>query len=461
MCIYLKELKKVETFERILSYILISIEEKVNQFNKQITKHNFFILESYIIFFMILIINLKDNVDYVKSIFRGKHDFFKKLKMLIKKIGNEHKKKEIFSIINNLFLAEYKGLFFREKNDTDLESLFINEQVDFVKMNLNIGSYDKETYKKIIDLLFEFDLSYDNFFQLYKDIKYEDRPEYKLKIAQSIIRVAFSKEKAVFTDEKYYEYFFIKKVIDKDIEETKKRFGDQYRTLFRKEDLCDDVIKYMFFIFGNSMLVESFVKPVKSILESKGISEKILIKDEANMSDITVSEYNKLIEQIISGLTEHTPHVIRILLKLLDNSIRNVFTIEPDNYSPLYTALIFNFLISPRIQILYSLNPLKLNFVRSLNRLIRNTCYDSKFEEKDPLSKFNDSVEKYAKQFQKFAKEKIIDINDNDDDVKNSLRDIFTEKYIIYPKFLFYVDSSLLCGTIQGGENKVIKYQEI
>ena len=37
----------------------------------------------------------------------------------------------------------------------------------------------------------------------------------------------------------------------------------------------------------------------------------------------------------------------------------------------------------------------------------------------------------------------------------------FTEKYIIYPKFLFYVDSTLLCGTFQGGEDEIIHFHEI
>ena len=68
-------------------------------------------------------------------------------------------------------------------------------------MCLDITSYDEATYKKIIDVLFHFNLSYDNFFKYYKNIKDEDKPEYKLKIAQSIIRVAFSKEKSNYTND--------------------------------------------------------------------------------------------------------------------------------------------------------------------------------------------------------------------------------------------------------------------
>ena len=57
--------------------------------------------------------------------------------------------------------------------------------------------------------------------------------------------------------------------------------------------------------------------------------------------------------------------------------------------------------------------------------------------------------------------DKIISIKETDDDVKNSLRDLFTEKYLEYPKFLFYVDSTILCMTIQGGAEKIINFQEI
>ena len=457
-----------DSFEKTLSLISYSIQNKVELFNKNPTQHNFFLIKNYIIFFMIITINLKRYPSFIKYIFKGKCNFFHNLVELIQQIPKIKHRQEIFSILNYLFLEEYKGLYFRNDHpDKDLEQIFIEQQIFFSSMCLDITSYDEATYKKIIDVLFHFNLSYDNFFKYYKNIKDEDKPEYKLKIAQSIIRVAFSKEKSNYTNEKYFEYFFIKRVIDKDMEETCKKFGDEYRTLFRKEDLCDDVLKYMFFIFGNSMMIESFVKPVKKMLKSIGINEDTARPNEKYIPgvkqgrDITVGEYNILLDEINKGLMDNIPHVIRILLKLLYNSIRKVFTIEEDNYGPLYTALIFNFIISPRVQMLYSINPLKVGFLRSLNRLIRNTCFNYKFDSNDVLAKFNDSIEINNKKLQDFIKQKIISINESDDDVKNSLNDLFTEKYIIYPKFLFYVDSTLLCGTIQGGEEEIIHFHEI
>ena len=75
---------------------------------------------------------------------------------------------------------------------------------------------------------------------------------------------------------------------------------------------------------------------------------------------------------------------------------------------------------------LYSINPLNCIFVRSLNRLLRNTCFNFKFAEGDPLYTFNDIIEKNHKKLKQLIKDKIISININDK-IKNSLSDLFTE----------------------------------
>ncbi len=465
MCTTLIKLGDDGSFEKTLSLLLIAIQNKIDLYNKNPTSHNYFLIKNYIIFFMIITINLKSYPTFIKNIYVGKTHFFQNLVDSIKIISKTKQRDELFSILNYLFLEEYKELYFRKEpkeKDELLEQIFIDQQSAFYSMSLDITSYDESTYKKIIDILLKFEISYDNFFKYYQKIKDEDRPEYKLRIAQSIIRVAFSKEKSNYTQEKYYEYTFLKRVIDKDMEETVKKFGDEFKTLFRKEDLCDDVIKYMFFIFGNSMMIESFVKPVKKMLKNVGIDEDCpKVPDTKKGRDITVEEFNALFEEINKGLNENIPHVIRILLKLLYNSIKKYYTIDEDNYSPLYTALIFNFIISPRVQMLYSINPLNCNYIRSLNRLLRNTCFNFKFGDTDDLRKFNDSIEVNNKKLQNFVNEKIIAIKETDDDVKESLNNLFTEKYLIYPKFLFYVDSNLLCGTINGGEEEIINYREI
>ena len=289
MCSNLIKLGDNETFEKITSLMLIEILNKVKLYNKEQTSHNYFLIKNYLIFFMIVTINLKNFPSFVKTIFMGKNHFFKTLIYSINTITRKRKKEGLFSILNYLFLEEYKELYFsknEKERDNDLMDIFVEQQLFFTAKNLKISAYDTPTYEKIINILLKFDLSYDNFFQTTENIKSEEIPEYKLHIAQSIIRVAFSKEKVNFTKEKNYEYNFIKRVIEKDVEETFIKYENNFRTLLRKEDLCDDVIKYMFFIFGNSMLIESFVKPVKKLLRNAGVDENCQNINEINDNKI-------------------------------------------------------------------------------------------------------------------------------------------------------------------------------
>ena len=455
--------EKEKDFEKLLEYLLISIKDKIKEYEYDPNFNKLMLIQNYIIFFMVLVLNLKNYSSLIKLIFQGNLGFFNNLRDSIFEM-KKRKKNKLLSILSNIFLEEYKGIFFN-KNDKELEDIFIEQQTKFSELcSETVTFYDDKTYKKMFQTLLKFDISYANFFSNNNKIKDDEKPSYKLCVAQSLIRVAFSKEKKKFYQEKgnFYEYDLLKRIIDKDMYETKEKFGDEYKTLFRKEDLCDDVIKYMFFIFGNSMLIDCFVMPLKNMLRKIGITDELIeAKDPLPMKrDITVEEFNTLMGIIIDTLSTKIPDVLKILLKLLYESVRQRFTIEKDNYSPLYTSLIFNFLISPRIQMLYSINPLNCVFVRSLNRILRNTCFNSKFTEGDSLYEFNNSIETNYKKLQKLIEDKIISIVINDE-IKNSLKDLFTEKYIIYPKFLFYWDSQLLCATIDGGVEQIISFEEL
>ena len=455
--------EKEKDFEKLLEYLLISIKDKIKEYECDPNFNKLMLIQNYIIFFMVLVLNLKNYSSLIKLIFQGNLGFFNNLRDSIFEMKTR-KKNKLLSILSNIFLEEYKGIFFN-KNDKELEDIFIEQQTKFSELcSETVTFYDDKTYKKMFQTLLKFDISYANFFSNNNKIKDDEKPSYKLCVAQSLIRVAFSKEKKKFYQEKgnFYEYDLLKRIIDKDMYETKEKFGDEYKTLFRKEDLCDDVIKYMFFIFGNSMLIDCFVMPLKNMLRKIGITDELIeAKDPLPMKrDITVEEFNTLMGIIIDTLSTKIPDVLKILLKLLYESVRQRFTIEKDNYSPLYTSLIFNFLISPRIQMLYSINPLNCVFVRSLNRILRNTCFNSKFAEGDSLYEFNETMETNYNKLQKLVKEKIISITINDD-IKNSLKDLFTEKYLIYPRFLFYWDSQLLCATIDGGVEQIISFEEL
>lgn len=466
MCKLLSDFASLENFEKILGYLLDSIKTKIREYELEPDYCKLSLLQNYLIFFMILTLNLKKYPLFIKTVFTGKTKFFHSLVKAIFKLKNRNKNK-LLGILSNIFMEEYKTIYFREGEESDqqLVDLFIDEQTKFSSKYLDsTASYNANTYKKMFQILLDFDISYSNFFDYNTNgIKSEERPAYKLCISQSLIRVAFSKEKTkYYTETEYYEYELLKKVIDKDMKETVEKFGDEYKTLFRKEDLCDDFIKYMFFIFGNTMMIESFVKPLKNMLDKIGITEQLINKKNKNAMnrDISIEEFDELMSELIQNLDKTIPLVLKILLKILHESVNKYFTIEKDNYGPLYTSLFFNFIISPRIQAIYSINPMNCTFIRSLNRLLRNCCFNFKFAENDKLNIFNDVLSKNHLLIKNFIKEHIISIV-IDNNVKNSLKDLFTEKYLIYPKFLFYWDSRLLCSTFTGGVDKIIDFEEL
>ena len=76
MCATLVKLGDEESFEKTLSLISYSIQNKVELYNKNPTQHNFFLIKNYIIFFMIITINLKKYNNFIKNIFKGKSNFF-------------------------------------------------------------------------------------------------------------------------------------------------------------------------------------------------------------------------------------------------------------------------------------------------------------------------------------------------------------------------------------------------
>ena len=416
---------------------------------KKIVKVNDFLnfqkIETYINFFMIFLLNLKSNINFILKIFDKKNNFFHKIINTLNKLPNNIKV-NVLSILNNIFISEYKNIFFRSNSDKNLEEIFIQEQTNFLEKKFDVKIfYENSNYKIMYDNLLKFDISFENFFN--NNIEISDKSLFRLILSQNLIHVIFSKKKSIFYKSKnskefFYEYYLLKKIVYKNIQETKKIYGDEYKTLFRKEDICDDIIKYMFFIFGNTMLIESFINPLNKIINFDKIER-----------NITENEYDDLINEMIKNLKISMPLILKILLKFVYNSVNENFKIEKDNYSPLYTLLFFNFINSPKIHAMYNIN-INCNFIKQIVKLINNTTLNLKFKEIDSLNIFNDNIEKNYHKFKKFMNENILSIDIEKDEIKYYLKDLFSEKNLIYPKYLFYWDSKLLCEVIYKNINK-------
>ena len=439
--------------DAFLEFLLNSIEKKSEIYNEESTYTNRVILQNYLNFFMIFTLNLKHYPVFIKTVFNGETDFFHKLLLILTGLKNRN----IFlDIIDNLFSEEYKDIFFGDNKDDELELLyskektFFREKYKYPHKKANVEKENELLYTQLFSKIIKFDLNYDEFFpQSDENLSIEEKSAYKLTIVHSLIRIILSNGKKKYTNENFYEFNSIKKVIDKDIVETIEKYGDEYKTLFRKEDLCDDFLKYIFFIFGNKMIVESFANPIRKQLYKLGFKNR----------DINKEEFQSFMTTFITTLKATIPNILKIILKLLYESVISHFTIEKDNYGPLYTTLIFNFFISPRVQSIFNINSQK-NFVRSLNRILRNAVFNFKFSDADPLSVFNDIIEENHLKIKNFIEENIINIDLESEECKDSLKKIFDEEFFICPKYLIISDLNLLCDSPAKGINAYFKEDE-
>ena len=471
----MKNLRERKYFISFLSLLYNCIHDKIEIYLKDRNRINFTAITNYIIFFMILFLNVSDTGIFIKTIFEEGTNFFKSLIKLIEKLDLKDKN-SLFGILNNLFLDDYKLLYFKKntsEKDDSLEMLFINNQIYFsnIYFESEEGFGDKE-YRNMFNKLSRFEFSYDNFFKDKNIDNIKDKSYYKLRIAQSIIRVVFSKEKYLYIDEssktsKYFEYYFIKNLIDKDLEITQKKYGNDISIIFRKEDIFDDIIKYIFYIFGNMMMIESFVKPVEKMLKKIGLDEEsienniLVALDLPLVRDINKEEFEILIKEISESLNETMPLIIKIILKFLYNSLIKYYKIDKNNFNPLYTALFFNYIISPKTQELFEINPMKILLVRSLNKLVKNTCFKYKINEADNLSKFNALIEKYNINMKNLIINNVIQLDENEESNKKYMKQLFSEINLVYPKFLFYRDSKLISKTFNGVSDEFINYREL
>ena len=461
-CLLLTKKNNKKYYSDFLTLLVDFMKEIIDKNKKEDNYKNKSLVINYLLFILTLTINLKDYPIFIKALFKK---YFKIILSLIKEIQNEKINNILLDLLSGLFLEEYKSIYFRKEQDKELEELYINKEIEITKIYIDaINSYQKETYNKIFYLLFEFNLNYDNIYNNYSNtISPEEKPIFKTNFVQTILRLLFYPEKRkYFAENKYYEYDLLKKIVDRNMEETLKANGDEYKTVFRKDDICDDIIKYLFFMFGNTTMIEAFFNPLKKMMKKLGIiMKKNDIKSKKKYSkerNITQKEFDLFFDEMIEGFRKHLPYILKIILKIIYTSVRKHFTIEKDNYRPLNTALIFNFIVNPRIQSLYSINPSKYKFIRTLNRLLCNTCFNTPFIEKDELYRFNKCIESNNLKLKNFFQKFIISIDEEKEEEKIKIKNVLSEKFAIYPKFFFIWDSKFFYTSINEKLEKIINF---
>ena len=72
--------EKEKDFEKLLEYLLNSIKDKIKEYSEDPNFNRLMLIQNYIIFFMVLVLNLKNYTSLIKLIFKGKLTFFRELR---------------------------------------------------------------------------------------------------------------------------------------------------------------------------------------------------------------------------------------------------------------------------------------------------------------------------------------------------------------------------------------------
>ena len=451
--------------QRFLFLLFILLDNSLDNYIKD--KNTFLLLKNNLKYFLLILINLKDNEKFNYFFSKEKLDYLIMILTKIQKIKNKKDKQICNNILFNLFSQEYiylgSNLISIENNkekNKNKNSKSKKILIDFylTQKTLEAKEAEKkllktEKYQKIIESLFNFDSENFLYFKKNSEIDYSLHFYHQIELVENIIFILFSKEKYNFlkSDNVYYEYEFLDKLIKKNISETKEMHGDKHRNLFRRDTISNDIIKYFFFIFGNSMIIESIIKPLNTILKIIGLNNEIeninfkrnSIKKERN---ITKDEFKILFEKIIEKLNENIPKILKIFLKMIyDNIIIFYPNLEKGDYTPISSLFFFSYVSNPRIQKMFDIYPEKCLFIKSVYKLIYNSSFNIKFNEGDNLFIFNDEIDIYYKKINEFYEKNVINIDMNNEDNKKYLQNLFNEIGVIYPEFIFY----LSCDCIQ------------
>ena len=168
-------------------------------------------------------------------------------------------------------------------------------------------------------------------------------------------------------------------VVNKHIEIIRKNYNNELTSLFRADDFTNDLIKNLIMIFGN----DSFMITFYLTLPEEYLSNKEI--------EFDLDVFENFLHKFLEKLSQSLPFIIRVLLKIIYISIKNLNKGE-DNYNVIYTVLIFNFFISPSTLDLFGISIVKYKSLLQLTRILRNIFFGKEFDSSDKLSYFNSKV---------------------------------------------------------------------
>ena len=357
-------------------------------------------IKTLITFIYIIIYNIDKAEDLILFFTTNSYTIIKVLIKAINKFKDDKENVEVAKFIINICFDDMKKKIYIYHNDK-LEEI-----------------YQKHVYIEILGIFPSFNEPFDpnfvsfvNFMKIVQEMQID---EYIINLKKEKSEI-FCKNiiPLLLTTPNFDFISFYTKVIQKHIEIIRKEYNNELTSLFRKDDVTNDLIKNLVLTFCNF----SFIKSFYVVIPNEYLSTKEITFNLDSFELFLIDFLTKLIESI--------PFIIKVLLKIIENCIQKISGEE--NYSVVYTTLIFNFFISPTILELYGLSLVKYRSMRQLTRILRNICFGKEFDSNDKLSYFNTKLKIFNdfvnQNFKKYILDEI-DIENNHDKINKEINSL-------------------------------------
>jgi hypothetical protein len=332
-----------------------------------------------------------------------------------------------FTLINTL--KKVINIFKEDEDNKEMAHFIINICFDDMKKKIYDYNddklaevYQKHVYAEILGLFPSFNEPFDSkdavfltFMKNIREMKMDDYIGFKKLDSDIFCRNLIP---LLLTTPNFDFVSFYINVVNKHIEIIRKEYDNELTSLFRKDDVTNDLVKNLIFIFGN----HSFARSFYLIIPNEYLSLKEIV--------FKLEPFEQFFRNFITNLTETLPFIIKVLLKIINTCIKKINSGEED-YNVIYTVLIFNFFISPTILEIYGISLVKYKSLRQLTRILRNICFGKEFDAKDKLSYFNKIIKKLNSFINEQIKKNIfdtIDIEKDKDSINNELSTILVNK---------------------------------
>ena len=340
-------------------------------------------------------------------------------------------------------------IFKDDKENISIANFIINICFDDLKTKIySYGDdklaeiYQKYVYSEILGLFPSFNEPFNSnneeFSNFMKNIMEKKIEDYIINLKKESSDIFCKSLIPLLLSEPNFDFIsFFRNIVNMHIEMIRKEYNNELTSLFRKDDVTNDLIKNLIFIFGNFTFIKSFY----IVIPNEYLAANEIVFDLDNFEQFLIT--------FLTKLTQSLPLIIKVLLNIIKDSIQKINSGE-ENYNVVYTVLIFNFFISPIILELYGISLVKFRSLRQLTRILRNICFGKEFDINDKLSYFNKKIKIFNSFINEHFKKNVfgdIDIEKDKDNINKKINCILVnskntnlingDKSILLPSFCY------------------------